>query len=250
MAYGQFELSLPSALLQQLPPFLETIPASSLVLPELVAVDEDAQGAYLLFLGGDLVYVGKSDAEAGLRQRLERHYYRVQHRRGLDASQVTFKAARIYSFSVMDVESILIEHYRSRIGGASWNNSGFGSNDPGQKRDTQRPSRFDTWFPLDTSRPLNFSPDEVSGEQSVLAFLATVKSRAPFVLRFEDTNDELLNARIAPSPAIPTDASIDRVMAEVVRALPAGWQGTVLRGYCILYKEQKVYEASLAQYRS
>src|SRR4051812_27375677 len=101
------------------------------LLPENVGQLPEAQGVYQLSLDGVVVYIGKTDADAGLKNRLTRHSYSIQQRSNLDPSHVTFKAVRVYVFTAMDLETQLIRHY----GGASWNSSGFGSNDPGRNRD-------------------------------------------------------------------------------------------------------------------
>src|SRR5205823_1069268 len=108
----------------------------------------EAQGVYQLFLGDDLVYIGKTDAEAGLRKRLERHQAKIRHRQGLAPDSVNFKAVRIYVFTPMDLETQLIRHYGGERK-VRWNGSGFGSNDPGRQRDTTsfRAEHFDMIFP-------------------------------------------------------------------------------------------------------
>src|ERR1051325_7269606 len=95
--YGEFELNLEDAILQQLPPLFDQLSATPLAIVNIQAIPPDAQGAYLLYYQSNLVYVGKSDAEAGLRKRLERHSFKVLHRINLNPQDVTFKAARIYS---------------------------------------------------------------------------------------------------------------------------------------------------------
>jgi hypothetical protein len=104
------------------------------------------------------VYVGKTDAEAGLLSRLTRHSKKIQHRIGLTPASVLFKAVRVFVFTAIDLETQLIAHY----GGTNiveWNGSGFGSNDPGEKRDTTtyKAGHFDAQFPIDIARPLAFS---------------------------------------------------------------------------------------------
>ena len=63
----------------------------------------EEQGIYELFLddgsGPRLVYVGKTDAEAGLLSRLTRHSKKIQHRIGLTPASVLFKAVRVFVFT-------------------------------------------------------------------------------------------------------------------------------------------------------
>lgn len=121
------------------------------MIPEAIAeIPPDPQGAYLLFQRGKLVCVGKSDAEAGIRHRLGRHHKRVQVRENISPAEISFKARRICTFSVMDVEALLTEYLGSNA--SPGNNSGFGPNDPGRKRDNQEPSKFDKLHPLAEQR--------------------------------------------------------------------------------------------------
>jgi hypothetical protein len=250
VGYDEFELDLTAAILEQLPPFLERISATGLHPAQLGLIESEAQGAYLLYLGRDIVYVGKSDAECGLRMRLQRHFDRIQHRVGLDPASIKFKAARIFSFSVMDVETILIKHYQSLGKSAKWNNSGFGSNDPGRERDTQKPSKFDQDYPLDYRRQLNISEEVLRARQSVYDFLRSVKQSVPFGLRFSDNKGELKAAKFTPIDVLSATSSVERLLAEVIGILPGGWQATILRGYCILYKETKEYQGQAVVFRS
>src|SRR5262245_21719866 len=108
--YMDFEFDLPRALLVRLVQVLDSLPPAALDEEFLNAIP-DAQGVYQLFLNGDLVYIGKTDAEAGLRKRLDRHRRKIQHRNGLDPNQMFFKAVRIYVFTAIDLETQLINHY-------------------------------------------------------------------------------------------------------------------------------------------
>src|ERR1017187_7672216 len=70
-------------------------------------------------------------------------------------ARVTYKAIRGYVFTAIDLETDLIEQY-GHWEGLPWNNSGFGSNDPGRQRDTTelREGGFDALYPVDLDRPL------------------------------------------------------------------------------------------------
>src|SRR5262245_91965 len=132
--YVDFEFDLPRALLEQLIQILDTLPPVPLTREFLDGIP-DAQGVYQLFHDNDLVYIGKTDAEAGLRKRLDQHNQKFQHRHDLDSNRVAFKAVRIYVFTPMDLETQLINHYE-RYTVLRWNHSGLGSNDTGKNRDT------------------------------------------------------------------------------------------------------------------
>jgi hypothetical protein len=88
--YIDFEFDLPGALLARLVQILDDLTPVPL-RAQFVDVIPDAQGVYQLFLDGTLVYIGKTDAESGLRQRLDRHRLKIQHRKGLGPNQVSLQ---------------------------------------------------------------------------------------------------------------------------------------------------------------
>lgn len=236
-AFIDFEFDLPEALLQRLVLVFDGLGQAPLTSAGLVGIP-DAQGVYQLFVDGELVYIGKTDSEAGLLGRLSKHAKTIQHRVGLETGRVTYRAVRIYVFTAIDLETQLIRHYRGKSGTA-WNNSGFGANDPGRKRDhTQiKDTNFDAIYPIDIDRPL-----EVSFSDCVTAAdaLARLKAAVPYNLRFERAgrkkraHEELEGARVNLLNPMNTARSL---MVEVTRALPEGWQATALPGYLLLYKE-------------
>src|SRR5438445_11563511 len=96
--FDTFEFDLSQALLEQVVAALDRMRAGQLT-SEAVAGIPEAQGVYQLFLDGTLVYIGKTDAEAGLRQRLGRHRNRIQHRSCLDETRTTVKALPVFHFA-------------------------------------------------------------------------------------------------------------------------------------------------------
>jgi hypothetical protein len=204
----------------------------------------DSQGVYQLFLDGNLVYIGKTDAEAGLRRRLERHSQKIQHRNGLDPSRVSFKAVRIYVFTAVDLETQLIQHYGG-MSAVRWNGSGFGSNDPGRERDTTRyrQDHFDARFPIDIERSLNL---EIPVWGSAADILLALKNALPYVLRYEMATPRSRSPHPDLRDTMVTMSLISHVTARavieaVVHELPTGWQATYLLSHVILYKETKTY---------
>ena len=114
--YVEFEFDLPEALLTRLINVFDGVESATLSKGNVDSIPE-AQGVYQLFLDRSLVYVGKTDAEAGLRKRLERHALKVQHRRNLAPEQVSFKAVRIYVFTAVDLENAVdCSLWRTRCG--------------------------------------------------------------------------------------------------------------------------------------
>lgn len=241
--YVDFEFDLPGALLSRLVQVLDGLDDATLS-PEFLVNIPEAQGVYQLFLDHDLVYIGKTDAEAGLRRRLERHHHKIQHRHGLDPSRVSFKAVRIYVFTAVDLETQLINHYGG-YAAVRWNGSGFGSNDPGRERDTTtyKADHFDAQFPIDIDRPLSL---ELPASGSASAMFTALKTALPYVFRYQGAgpqsrrpHPDLETTTVSISTARPLTAR--RVIEEVVRQLPAGWQAVRLPSHVILYKEDRAY---------
>lgn len=234
-AYEEFEFDLPAALLQNLVSVFERLEAAPLtsVLHQIPEV----QGVYQLFLDGRLVYIGKTDADAGLSQRLTRHSRKILHRHGLDPAQVSVKAVRVYVFTAVDLETQLIRHYTGKDG-TEWNGSGFGSNDPGRKRDHTQPGRFDRSYPINIDLPLEIEFERAS---TAAAIAAAVKTALPYTFRFQGAapnsrkpHPDLASSRVVIDPAART---VREVIAQLTRQLPPGWQATALSAVLILYKE-------------
>lgn len=197
----------------------------------------------MLLLDDHPVYAGKTDTRHGFRDRLTRHTFSVQHRVGLDPARVRFKAVRIMVFSAFDVEAILIAQLR-RLDSAAlrWNDSGFGSNDPGRRRDDQEPADFDQEFPVDIDRPLD---DMISDEQKVVEALRQLKVAVPYLLRYGD-HSELDTARVV----IPAHPTMRAALSAILGVLPHGWQATVFHGRVIMYREHREYDFARATLRS
>jgi hypothetical protein len=249
--YIDFEFDLPGALLQRLINVLDALGTAPLSPEGLVAIPEE-QGVYQLLLDNKLVYIGKTDAEAGLRKRLTRHSKKILYRNGLAPDRVTFKCVRIYVFTAVDLEADLIRHYGG-VKAIPWNGSGFGSNDPGRERDTTKvdSANFDARYPIDIDRSLAFAVE--SNERSSSA-LARLKEALPFNLRYQGVGGRSrkahpeLESAILPAAAGPM-SSRDAIQ-HIVTHLPPGWQATALPGYIILYKEQRIYESGKIIVRS
>lgn len=238
--YIEFEFDLPGALLDRLVKVFDSLPSAPLTGADVSAVPNE-QGVYQLFhRRGDgeikLVYIGKTDAEAGLRTRLSRHAQKIQHRLNLNPADVTFKAVRVFVFTAVDLETQLIGHY----GGTLWNGSGFGSNDPGRERDTTRykAEHFDFQFPIDLTRPLAFS---VPKDATAAEVLNAIKSNVPYLVRFQRPTGKARSAHSdleGTKVTIPATAlSAEAVIAEVVKQLPTGWHATMLPSHVIIYKD-------------
>ena len=238
--YAEFEFDLPGALLEQLVIAFANVPPAQL-LPENVAKVDEAQGVYQLLLNGELVYIGKTVAEKGLRRRLERHARTIRHRKNLNPSDVTFRALRVFVFTAMDLEAQLIAHY----GSTAWQNSGFGSNDPGRNRDDTRlkTGGFDEHYPINVDQPLEF--ELAPGPREAAVVLSELRRNLPYIFRYEGGGRSLqaahasLRQTIVTVPAGPLTART--VLQLVLASLPPDWQATNLCARVILYKEARNY---------
>ena len=247
--FKEFEFDLPGALKAGLISLLDGMETGPLQ-PNVAAEVPEAQGVYQLFYEGTLVYVGKTDAEAGLRTRLTRHARKIMHRPTLTGA-VRFKAVRIMVFSAMDLETQLIKHYRFlNNGAAAWNGSGFGSNDPGRERETtnRQPDGFDDKHPISIDLPGEYL---APGTVPVATALADLKAVLPYTLRYETLRDERGRAQrgrphtdlLAAEVSIPpTPQTVRGLMLAIRAAVGTDWQATAFASHVILYKESRLYQ--------
>jgi hypothetical protein len=248
LGYAEFEIDVERVLRNELPGVFEQIAVAPLSEEAISSVPQGAKGAYVLYEAGKPVYAGKTDVRHGFGNRLNRHRNTIQHRVGFDHVAIGFKAVRIMVFSNFDVEAILIDEIQRQDPSAlAWNNSGFGSNDPGRNRDRQKPAAFDIERPLNIDRPLEFIG---AGESSVFDVLLNLKSELPYTFRYE--TDPKRNYRVGHAEqrntrvTIPSDSlSLRDLLKIILAALPVGWRATVFPGRVILYKEDATYPHSL-----
>lgn len=233
--FQEFEFDLPEALLTSMVVAFDNMEGATLSSEHVSKIPE-AQGVYQLIVGEEIVYIGKTDAEAGLLRRLTRHAWTIQHRNNLKVADVSFKAIRVFVFTAMDLETQLINHYKGKSS-VSWNNSGFGSNDPGRNRDKTKAksTSFDVLYPIDLDEKVSLG---LSGRTSVLSALQALRRELPYTLRVEDsgTHPDFDGATLALSKA-PTTAR--KLLTAIIKELPRGWQATALAGRIILYKEKE-----------
>lgn len=243
--FTEFEFDLPGALLNNLINILDGVAPAQLESTNVAAIPED-QGVYQILLDGAPVYVGKTDAQAGLNKRLTRHSRKILHRQGLDPSRVGFKAVRIYVFTAVDLEGDLIRYYGTS-GGLAWNGGGFGSNDPGRQRDTTRnkPANYDYQYPIDIDRPI----EEELSQGSAAEMLRTLRGMLPYAFRIEGQARHT-DLRETIVPALPAPYTARQAVQHIVNHVPPGWQATKLLGYIIMYKESRVYPQSEVVARS
>jgi hypothetical protein len=246
MGYSEFELDIPEVMRNELPKYFDGLTPEPLTEDNISKIPAKAQGAYMLFLNDQLVYIGKTDAEAGFRNRLFRHYFNIQHRKNLDIAAVTFKAVRIFVFSNFDLETMLIGEYEKRAGRPTWNFSGFGSNDPGRNRESQDAAKFDIDYPVDIDHTIQFL---TPGIHDLLNIILRLKRGLPYLFRYDTQGRnftrghpdmEAGTVQISDGPITTRNALIG-----ILAALPIGWQATILPNRVILYKEEKAYREQI-----
>ncbi|HVI99625.1 MAG TPA: GIY-YIG nuclease family protein [Sphingomonas sp.] len=256
--YVEYEIDIERVLRGDLPRIVDGIDPAPLTAASVNAIPEGAKGAYVLLLDGYPVYAGKTDTRHGFRDRLNRHAYSIQNRKNLDPDTISFKAIRILVFSNFDVEAILIDEMRKADKAAlSWNYSGFGSNDPGHRREGQQPAEFDVQYPVNIDRPLHLVRP---GQYQLLPLLVRLKDHLPFNLRYETdlkpgTNDKYVDYRKGhvdqreAGSVVVDDADTTRtLLLKIMMALPPGWRTTVFPGRVILYKDGTNYRYALESF--
>jgi len=241
--FVEFEFDLPDALLSSLVRIFDYMEGAPLIAANVEELP-DAQGVYQLVLDGQIVYVGKTDGEAGLRKRLSRHSFTILHRQNLDPTKVHFKAVRVYVFTAIDLETQLIRHYGAKTP-VAWNHSGFGSNDPGRNRDDTdlKPEGFDAIYPVDLDQPINV---DLTNGTPLPAIITAMRSAVPYYFRTEAAAPRSR----APHPDIENskfqgetlkNPTMRVAVAALLASLPKGWQATALAGRVILYREARDY---------
>lgn len=220
---------------EQLVKDLEALPVSPLDAGTLAALvqyqnaNNAKQGVYLLHLGGVPVYLGKADDVA---DRLGQHLRKMSGRKNLILADVGYKALLLdKSMSTAANESVLIAIFRQSHA-AMWNGKGFGPKDPGQERDTTRPSFFDRTYPIVDAWPVDF-PDNATTAGHLLD---TIKQAVPYTFRFDLGG---AGGTVVDLIGVPRNAKA--LLGATVKALGTGWKGAVLAYGMVLYRTDKQY---------
>lgn len=233
--YAELEFDLAGALRDRLVEMFDSMPTAPLDRESVSSRVPNEQGVYQLFHKDELVYIGKTDAQAGLRSRLVRHSDKILHRMGLDPQSVSFKAIRLFVFTVMDLETELLQAHKP-----AWNGRGFGSNDPGRERDTTRikATNFDSRYPIDIHREVEVTIDPTE-PLSAESALVVVQSTVPWKLRRQNRGGRKCHIDLETSLVGLSGKSKTawELLSEIVGQLPTGWQATALKSHVILYKE-------------
>lgn len=246
--FEELEFDLPSALLSQLVTLFDEMPEGPLEAAAVQGID-DAQGVYQLFFKGTLVYIGKTDAQAGLRARLLRHSTKIRSRRNLAHDAIGFKAVRVFVFTAMDLEELLIKHYKAGPTPPIWNLSGFGSNDPGRNRDhtVLKVGHFDKSYPIDLDLTVELVTE--NGWATAGEVLTQLKEQLAYNVRFEGETSKSKKPHpdlVATSVYFPSNTdTVINILRRVKTALGPEWQITALPGYVIAYREKTNYKEGL-----
>ncbi len=202
----------------------------------------DSPGVYILLREDVEVYVGKADND--LAGRLSRHAANISARENISLDEMSCRYIYFLEHGLVKLaEPLLIEHFK-KLGRAEWNSKGFGSNDPGRKRDKGKPSWFDEQFPIRH----DYSVELPAGSFSSLEILRALRAALPFTFRFEEEDPQALVELGAGGPFQfnePQHATVTEWLTMACAHVPAGWQLTALPGRIILYKEHDDYPGTI-----
>ncbi|MCE8005287.1 GIY-YIG nuclease family protein [Billgrantia ethanolica] len=239
----ELEFDLPTKLLEELVKLFDEMTEGPLDTSTISSSVKEEQGVYQLFKDGELVYIGKTDSDAGLKRRLLRHSKKIQSRNNLDVEQVGFKAIRVYVFTAMDLEGLLIKHYREKGIRPGWQHSGFGSNDPGRERDSTevKDDSFDALYPINLDEVVILESD--SNTMKVADLLTQMKNQLHYNIRFQTEPPRSRN----PHPELKEkEVTVDSLegttfqyLQRAKRALGDSWRIMTLPGYVIIYKNDR-----------
>ena len=212
---------------------LSVTPLDDTSLAELAQYQSEQaldQGVYLLHYAGQPVYLGKAN---DVWERLTQHRQKLKGRELIDQTVIGYKALLLdKSMSTAANEGVLIGLFKKTHSGM-WNGRGFGPKDPGQERDTTKPSWFDRTYPIIRTYPIPGLADAETVGQVVDSMKATL----PYVFRSEISEAD--RAEVVQLRGVPRDAL--SMLQALVNALGSGWQGTIISYGMLLYKNDKHY---------
>jgi len=132
-------------------------------------------------------------------------------------------------------ENLLMVHFRNQ-GMCGWNGLGFGSKDPGDKREDSAPSVFDLQFPIRRDFVLN----SITDNENIGSALMKMKEELPFLLRWDRENltptEMAMPLNLEGCSRIATE-----LLCAIAQALGTGWQAVVFPSHMIIYKNNVVY---------
>lgn len=242
-ASAEFRLSITRALADQLATSIASLSPEPLTQPTLATLPHRA-GVYQLYLEDRMVYVGKADPS--LPKRLTRHYWKLSGRENVDIANVGYTCLFVdEDLHAVAPERLLIDRYRAR-GEAPWNFNGFGSNDPGQQRDTTTfdSDHFDVLFPAS----LDWQCPEISaGEYPASDLLAKVKNCLPYIFRYQVASFHSNTFVTVPYDA-PTADELFTILGQAIASHDPEWQIVALPGYVIMYPKNGPFPSARKSY--
>lgn len=213
---------------------LKVTPLNDRAISDLIAfqVSEHApQGVYLIYLDGNPFYLGKA---GDVGQRLNEHLNKLEGRQKIDLTSAGYKALLLdKSMSTAANEDVLIAIFGKKHSGM-WNNKGFGPKDPGQERDTTKPSAFDRGHPIRADYPVA----KIHDRETVESLFTKLKDQLPYVFRYKLADE--VESRTVDLTGVPRKA--DALLERAVNVLDPGWQGAILSYGMVVYKTDKTYK--------
>jgi hypothetical protein len=191
------------------------------------------KGVYCIFYKGKAVYAGKSDS---VSERLTQHFNKLRGRLEISLENVGYKAILLEtSMSTAANERLLIKAFKAKKE-CDWNGKGFGPKDPGQERDTTKPSGFDLRFPIRNQ----WVVDGIEDRETLGQLLTKIKKGLPYLFRWDDDalTPQALE-KVVDLTQVPRDA--ESLLKFVGGLFGDGWQAVVLSHGMILYKNTKKY---------
>lgn len=238
--YAELEFDLPGALLAALLKHFDEMEAADLSVANAMAVPEQ-QGVYALYLKNprQLVYIGKTDSDLGLNGRLVRHARKILGRQNITPADIEFKAIRLFVFTAIDLETALIGNFGG-VAQVKWNHSGFGSNDPGRRRDTSdyKEDHFDLLYPIEMDECFVDFP---VGDYPISEIMQRLKRGLPYTLRFQRPGKTTFHPDYENSTVqVPKAGMTTReILSLCASKLPAQWHITALPSHIISYRNDR-----------
>lgn len=236
----EFDFDLARAVVDQLVESLDALPVGGLT-PDNLAGVKGIQGIYQLFHEDVAVYVGKADLS--LRGRLQRHRRTLAARQNIHVERLGFKGLYIHkNWTTWTSEDVLLRRYAATC---AWNNSGYGSNDPGRNREDTDigAGDFHQQYPIRADWVVN---EIQAGPYEANVLLKLLKSVLPYLFRYE--TDRPKRWKEGSRKYNGRELVVERagmtaedLIASIARQLGPSWQATRFPSRYILYEENRTY---------
>lgn len=236
----EFDFDLARAVVDQLIESLDAVEVGGLTTENLAHV-KGVQGVYQLFHEDVAVYVGKADRN--LKSRLQRHRRTLSARQNIHVERLGFKGLYIHkNWTTWTSEDVLLRRYATTC---AWNNSGYGSNDPGRNREDTDigAGDFHQQYPIRADWVVN---EIQPGKYEANALLRQLKAELPYLLRYETARPKRwkegspkYNGRELEVERAGMTA--EELIASIARQLGPTWQATRFPSRYILYEEARAY---------